>query len=91
MDVLSIFTIAFLVEAVWESLKLVWDKGKFCIDCIGSLIVGVVVAITAKIDIFELQGISLSIPVIGYILTGILLSRGSNFIHDLYNKINSKK
>ena len=91
MSVINILTAAFLVEAVWETLKLIWDKGKLCLDCIGSLVIGVLISILAKIDIFELQGLVLSIPFIGYILTGILISRGSNFIHDLYGKISLKK
>ena len=91
MSVINILTAAFLVEAIWETLKLIWDKGKLCLDCIGSLVIGILISILAKIDIFELQGLVLSIPFIGYILTGILISRGSNFIHDLYGKISLKK
>ena len=91
MSVINILTAAFLVEAIWETLKLIWDKGKLCLYCIGSLVIGVLISILAKIDIFELQGLVLSIPFIGYILTGILISRGSNFIHDLYGKISLKK
>ena len=91
MSVINILTAAFLVEAILETLKLIWDKGKLCLDCIGSLVIGVLISILAKIDIFELQGLVLSIPFIGYILTGILISRGSNFIHDLYGKISLKK
>jgi len=91
LSVINILTAAFLVEAIWETLKLIWDKGKLCLDCIGSLVIGVLISILAKIDIFELQGLVLSIPFIGYILTGILISRGSNFIHDLYGKISLKK
>ena len=91
MSVINILTAAFLVEAIWETLKLIWDKGKLCLDCIGSLVIGVLISILAKIDIFELRGLVLSIPFIGYILTGILISRGSNFIHDLYGKISLKK
>ena len=37
-----------------------------------------------------MQGINLSIPLIGWILTGVLMSRGANFIHDLFNKIGDK-
>ena len=91
MSVINILTAAFLVEAIWETLKLIWDKGKLCLDCIGSLVIGVLISILAKIDIVELQCVVLSIPFIGYILTGILISRGSNFIHDLYGKISLKK
>ena len=91
MSIVTIITIALLVEAIWETLKMVWKEGKININTIGALAVGILVSILAKIDIFTMQGINLSIPVIGWILTGILLSRGANFIHDLFNKIGDKE
>ena len=91
MSIVTIITIALLVEAIWETLKLVWQEGKLNVNTIGALIVGICVSILAKIDIFAMQGISLSIPLIGYVLTGILLSRGANFIHDLFNKLGDKE
>ena len=90
MSIVTIITIALLVEAIWENLKMVWKEGKININTIGALAVGILVSILAKIDIFAMQGIDLSISVIGWILTGILLSRGANFIHDLFNKIGDK-
>lgn len=90
MSIVTIITIALLVEAIWETLKMVWKDGKANVNTIGALIVGVGVSILAKIDIFAMQGISLSIPLVGWILTGILMSRGANFIHDLFNKIGDK-
>lgn len=90
MSIVTIITIALLVEAVWETLKMVWQEGKININTIGALIVGIAVSILAKIDIFAMQGITLSIPLIGWILTGILMSRGANFIHDLFNKLGEK-
>lgn len=91
MSIITIITIALLVEAVWETLKMVWQEGKININSVGALVVGIVVSILAKIDIFAMQGISLSIPLIGWVLTGILMSRGANFIHDLFNKIGDKE
>ena len=90
MSIVTIITIALLVEAIWETLKMVWQEGKLNVNTVGALIVGIVVSILAKIDIFAMQGISLSIPLVGWILTGILMSRGANFIHDLFNKIGDK-
>lgn len=90
MSIVTIITIALLIEAIWETLKMVWQEGKININTIGALIVGIGVSILAKIDVFAMQGISLSIPVVGWILTGILMSRGANFIHDLFNKIGDK-
>ena len=91
MSIVTIITIALLVEAIWETLKLVWQEGKLNVNTIGALIVGIGVSILAKIDIFAMQGISLSIPLIGWILTGVLMSRGANFIHDLFNKLGEKE
>lgn len=90
MSIVTIITIALLVEAIWETLKMTWQEGKVNINTIGALIVGIAVSILAKIDIFAMQGITLSIPLIGWILTGILMSRGANFIHDLFNKLGDK-
>ena len=91
MSIVTIITIALLVEAIWETLKMVWQEGKINVNTIGALIVGIGVSILAKIDIFAMQGISLSIPLIGWVLTGILMSRGANFIHDLFNKLGDKE
>lgn len=91
MSIVTIITVALLVEAIWETLKMVWQEGKININTIGALIVGIAVSILAKIDIFAMQGITLSIPLIGWILTGILMSRGANFIHDLFNKLGDKE
>ena len=91
MSIVTIITIALLVEAIWETLKMVWQEGKISINTIGALIVGIAVSILAKIDIFAMQGITLSIPLIGWVLTGILMSRGANFIHDLFNKLGDKE
>ena len=91
MSIVTIITIALLVEAIWETLKMVWQEGKINVNTIGALIVGIGVSILAKIDIFAMQGISLSIPLVGWILTGILMSRRANFIHDLFNKLGDKE
>ena len=91
MSIVTIITVALLVEAIWETLKMVWQEGKINVNTIGALIVGIAVSILAKIDIFAMQGITLSIPLIGWILTGILMSRGANFIHDLFNKLGDKE
>lgn len=91
MSIVTIVTVALLVEAIWETIKLVWKDGKANVNTIGALVVGILTAILAKLDIFAMQGISLSIPIVSYVLTGILISRGANFIHDLFNKIGDKE
>ena len=76
-----------IVESVWETLKMVWQDGKLSIDRIGSLIVGVVIALTWPIDLFAVVGHAFAYPIVGIILTGIIISRGANFVHDILKSI----
>ena len=89
MNMLSLLVIALLGEAIWETAKMVWQNGKLSADRIGALIVGVALTVGSGLDIFTLVGISLKIPYLGMILTGILISRGANFIHDLLASISN--
>lgn len=91
MEYAQLVIVAILIEAIWENIKMVWQNGKFSIDKIGSLVISILICILAKIDIFPIVNLSIMIPVIGSILTGIIVSRGSNFVHDLFNKISGDK
>ncbi len=73
MDYAQLIIIAILVEAIWENLKILYDKMLVCV--------------LAQIDIFALVGITLKLPIVGYVLTGIICSRGSNAINDLLGKL----
>lgn len=86
-----IFIIALIAESVWETLKMTWQQGKVSIDRIGALVVSLIVCIDVKLDILSLLGISTTIPFIGVVLTAILISRGSNFVHDLLVKMGQVK
>ena len=91
MEYAQLAIVAILIEAIWENLKMIWQNGKFSIDKIGALVISVLICILAKIDIFPIVNLSVSIPVIGSIFTGIIVSRGANFVHDLFNKISGDK
>lgn len=84
---LIIIMVALIAESVWETLKMTWQEGKISIDRIGALIVALVLCVGVRLDILALLGINTTIPFLGVILTGVLISRGSNFIHDLLVKI----
>lgn len=86
---IKIVVIALLCEAVWETLKMIWQSGKFSIEKLGILILGILIALGSGIDLLALVGIPMQVPYLGMILTGILISRGSNYIHDLTNLISS--
>ena len=83
VDVFQLILLAAVAEAIWETLKLVWQKKKLHPDVLGSLIIGILLALATGLNFFELVGLPIINPYIGQVLTGILASRGANFIHDL--------
>jgi len=87
MTVLQIIILALMGEAIWETAKMTWQEGKISIDRVGAIIVCLVLSIGAGLDLFQLVEIPLRIPYVGMIFTGLLISRGANFVHDLYKKI----
>lgn len=87
MEYMQLVVIAILVEAIWENIKMIWQKGKLSIDVIGALGFGILICILTDANIFPIVDISIKIPVIGEILTGIIVSRGANFVHDLFTKL----
>ncbi|MGG7142539.1 hypothetical protein ACQPVP_03645 [Clostridium nigeriense] len=86
-----IFILALISESVWETLKMTWQQGKVSKDRIGALIVSLIICSDVKLDILSLLEINTTIPFVGVILTAILISRGSNFVHDLVVKLGQAK
>ncbi len=89
MEVQSIIVLAFLVEAIYSNLRMIWDSNKFNWNNLGALIVSVLVAVFTGVDIFPALGINVIVPYVGSVLTGVLISRGSNVVFDILKKLNS--
>ena len=87
MDFAQLVLIAILVEAIWENLKVVWAEKKLNINMLGSLVLSIIICVLAKVDVFVIVGIELSLPIIGSVLTGIVVSGGANFVNDLFSKL----
>lgn len=87
----QLIVLAFLIEAVWETLKMIRQDNKFSIDRIGVTIVALLFIFNFKLDLFHAVGLSDEMTAIGLVSTGILSSRGSNFIHDIFKRINKKE
>lgn len=85
MDKLII--VALFVESIWETVKLIKKEKGINIDRLGAIIISIIVCIFARLDLFKAFDINLSIDYLGYIFTGILVSRGSNFLHDLLGSV----
>lgn len=87
IDFAQLIVVAILIEAIWENIKMIYDKDKFNISMIGSLVLGIIICVVFKIDIFPIVGLNAAIPFIGSIFTGIIVSRGANFVNDLLKRL----
>lgn len=58
---------------------------------LASVLLGVLIAVAYKADLIALFGITTPIPYVGCALTGILLSRGSNYIFDFIKQVVDKQ
>lgn len=90
MDLSKLIVLAAISEALWETSKLIWDEKdkKVIVDRAGAAAIGILVAIATGLDLFKLSGMPISIPILGQVLTGLLLSRGANFVHDIAGSMN---
>lgn len=95
-ELLIVFMLAFVVEAVWQALKPLWPTGLKAlekergipVDAIGCLVIALLLCFGAGVDLLELVGVPMAIPYIGIVLTALLIYRGSNFLHDFLEGIN---
>lgn len=74
---------AIIVEGIIAYVKTFFVDGKIQWQMITSLVLGIVVTLAYSLDLLALCGLESNIPFIGQVLTGILLSRGANYIADL--------
>lgn len=89
MEFIQLIIIAATLEAVWETLKMFWQEGKVNIDRIGAAIIGIFLCLGTGVDFFEMVGLPLNIQTAGMVLSGLMVSRGANFIHDFLSTVNN--
>lgn len=94
MNFSDIVLIALFIEAVVNALKPIWTKGenKMTVAEYVSMGIGILIAATCRINMLATL-ISPIYPVwvecIFYVLTGIAIGRGTNFLYDLWEKLKS--
>lgn len=97
MDVLTgiaaVGVMAILVEAVVDSLKMIYDSTKRAdiADKLVALGVSEVLCILGSVDLFSAVGVPLTqfgvAPWAGFVATGAMLWRGAGFVHELIKTI----
>ena len=74
-----IVTFAILIEGIISYISQFFVNGSFWWEMFLSLLLGITVAIAYKLDLPGQFNLTSKIPYFGCVLTGILLSRGSNY------------
>jgi hypothetical protein len=91
MEFLQLLIIAAVLEALWETAKMFWQAGKVSIDRVGAAVLGVFLCVAAGVDFFQMVELPLIVPFAGMVLSGLLVSRGANFVHDFISTVEGIK
>ena len=89
MDMIAKIIIgAIVIEAIIEYLNAIIFK-KFSPQYILSVVFGAAFSVLYGLDLLAILGLETSVPYVGMVLTGIMLSRGSNYITHFVKKATS--
>ena len=83
----GIASLAILIEAIITYFNQFFVQENFCWQMLFSVVLGIVIAVAYKLDLPAHFNLNSQIPYVGCVLTGILLSRGSNYVFDLLKKL----
>ena len=83
----GIASLAILIEAIITYFNQFFVQENFCWQMLFSVVLGVVIAVAYKLDLPAHFNLNSQIPYVGCVLTGILLSRGSNYLFELLKKL----
>jgi len=83
----SLIAIATLIEALISYGRTIVDKGTIQWQIILAFILGIVFCYDTGLNFFAMLGLSEQWPIIGTLATAITLSRGSNYMFELYNQL----
>lgn len=91
----TVVLLAIIVEVLTNAIKAAIPSIKKADKKNGSRIaaavVGIILCITTHVGILHNLNIEISIDFLDYIITGIIISRGANAVHDITNAFNKNK
>lgn len=90
-NIIKTMSLSIIVESVITYFKEFFVYGYFSISMIFSIILGISIAVIYKLDLPECFNLKSTVPYIGNILTGLLISRGSNYIYDVFKIVTDTK
>lgn len=87
--IIKLMYFSLLIESIITYYKNIFSASEFHYSMVFSAILGIIISIAYELDITSLFTDKPRRPIVGYFLTGILISRGSNYLHDLIGTISS--
>ena len=93
LEITDVILIALFIEAIVNALKPIWTKGEtqFTVSEYVSMGMGILLAVSCKINMLAYMVEIIDYPIwveyIFYVLTGVAIGRGTNFLYDLWNKL----
>lgn len=88
---IGLLMMAVVVEGMITYFKTIAVNGKVQWQIIASIALGVGVAVVYGLDMLVSLGFTASVPFIGNAITGIAISRGSNYVFDLVGELTTIK
>lgn len=88
--ILLFLFIAVFAEAIWENIKMLLPETiPVWVDRLGVMFLAVFICMTTGADLFDKFGLYLPWSS-GAFFSGILCSRGANYLHDLIGKLGDR-
>ena len=98
MELVSVIIVALVVQQAVEAIKkaIKIKKGYSLFDLINikvllSIAISIVLCVSAHIGVLAMLGVGEVIPLVDYILTGLIVSSGANGIRELQKQIQATK
>ena len=82
---------AVVIEGIVTYITTIVKDKKVEWKIILAIALGCLISFNLNLDVFALIGLDEANTIVGIILTGILISRGSNYVFELYNKLTEWK
>lgn len=82
---------AVVIEGIVTYITTIVKDKKVEWKIILAIALGCLISFNLNLDVFALIGLNEVNSIVGIILTGILISRGSNYVFELYNKLTDWK
>ena len=90
-ELIGFLTASVVIEGVVSYITSIVEKKSIDWKIVVAIIFGVLIAANLNLDFFAMLGMSERYGIVGMILTGILISRGSNYVYELYDRLTGWK